>query len=161
MVYVIQIQHLFSLMSIQAFQNFLYLNLGDNNFFKSIIIVYLSLYYVGGSMTHLAFLLEHIIFYIMSLFILFIILKYIIFNKFYNSKNNILYFIIGNFVVFYMIILFPNLDQGRYFYFILLSFIYFYCYFFKDCYLSFYYILPIFFILNNLKLVKFINTGFL
>ena len=155
------IGNLLQYISPQLSQNYAYLSIGDQNFFKSIIIIYLSLYYIGGSMSHLAFLLEHIIFFIMSLFIFLTIFKYIIKNKLYNFEINLLYFLIGNFVVFYMLILFPNLNQGRYYFFILLAFIYFYNHYLKDNLIFLYYILPIFFVLNNLKLVKFINTGFL
>ena len=127
---------------------------------KSIIIFGTSLYYIGGSMSHPAYLLEYLLFAILSMFFVF----YNIFfkQKFVNSifsNLNILYFVLGSFAFVFLLIIFSNFNQGRYGLFLILPILYFSLSFFKKFKYLFNYVFLTLFIFNNYKIVNFINSG--
>ena len=141
-------------------QAYTYLNIGESSFFKSIIIFGTSLYYIGGSMSHLAFLLEYLLFIILIIFFVFYNILHK--QKFANSifsNLNILYFILGSFTFVFLLITFSNFNQGRYGLFLILPILYFYFSLFKNFKYFFNYAFLTLFILNNFKIVNFINSG--
>lgn len=142
--------------------DYTYLNIGESNIFRSIVITYLSLYYVGGSMTHLAHIFEYLVFLFLILFFLY---KNIFSKKvgILSDKMNLnfLYFIIGNFIFIEFLIVFSNINQGRYYSFILLPIIYYFVNIIKLKKINFLIIIFGFFVLNNIKILKFISSGYL
>lgn len=97
-----------------------------SEFIYSIFVFFISLYYVGGSMSHLSYLLEYLIF---ASLILNYFYRSIFKDKSYNNIFNNLsfsYFLIGILSFFILIILLININQGRYGLFILLPFLYYY-----------------------------------
>tara|TARA_E500000178_G_scaffold345880_1_gene396567 strand:+ start:424 stop:1671 length:1248 start_codon:yes stop_codon:yes gene_type:complete len=148
------------LISLNMYQTYTYLNIGESNIFKSLIIFGTSLYYIGGSMSHLAHLLEYLFFVILIIFFIF---YNIFFNlKFANSifsNLNILYFVLGSFAFISLSITFSNFNQGRYGLFLIFPVLYFYFSFFKNFKYFFNYSFLTLFILNNYKVVNFVNSG--
>lgn len=141
--------------STSSFQNYLYLNFGTNDIFKSIFIFFISLYYVGGSMSHFPFLLEYIIFFI--LLIVFIYLNLFssknLFSNIY-SDISFTYFIFGLFSFLTLIIIFTSFNQGRYGLLLLFPMFYYYSGIINN---HRYLIYPIFgftLFFNNLKILQ-------
>ena len=147
--------------STTMYQNYTYLNSGDNNFFRSLIVFGLSLYYIGGSMSHFAFFLEYLFFVSFVIFFLFynIFIKKFFFKSIFLNPS-FLYFLIGAFVFLALLIIFSNFNQGRYGLFLLPPIIYFYFNFFKNNRDIFIYTFISFFILNNYKIIHFMSSAF-
>lgn len=82
---------------------------------KSLGCLFLSLYYVGGSMSLLAFWPEYILFLVFSLFCL---LRF--FTRDGLFENRFFLYILSSFLTFNIAILtLPAIDQGRYYYFLI------------------------------------------
>ncbi len=155
------LDYLFLLFFPEIRQDYAYLNIGDHNTIKSLGVLFISLYYVGGSMTHPAFLLEYLVFFLISIYFF-----YLSFLQNSNFLNNIFlnpqrtYFAIGIFTVLIILLLFPNISQGRYHFYILLPILLFYAEKIKSEKTFLFYI-SLLFVLNNLKLIKFVSSGIL
>lgn len=154
------VQQLSSIINKPFYDTYAYLNIGDNNsILRSLIIFSLSLYYVGGSMSHIAYLPEYIIFLIV--FLLFVVDFFknnVLFNSIFTNLS-LLYFLSGIFTFLSLLIIFSNFDQGRYGFYLIPPLIYFIFSNYKDNKELFKYTFLIFFILNNFKILSFIQSG--
>lgn len=100
---------------------------------KSAGTLFLTSYYLGGTVSLLAFSLEYIIF--------FLVIFYLAVNLFLKRgevENNLFVFFVSGLLVFNLVLLtFPTLDQARYYYFFIPALIAFFDYFiFKSKLLS-------------------------
>tara|TARA_Y200000002_G_C22665477_1_gene657800 strand:- start:785 stop:2044 length:1260 start_codon:yes stop_codon:yes gene_type:complete len=155
----IALQQLPSIINMHYSDAYSYLNIGDSNFLRSLLIFGTSLYYIGGSMSHIAYLPEYIFFII--IFFLFVI-NFLKNNILYNpifSNLSVFYFLSGIFVFLSLLIIFSNFNQGRYGFFLIPPILYFVFSNFKYNKEIFNYTFLIFFILNNFKILNFINSG--
>jgi len=155
----ILIQQFSSIINIPLYEPYNYLNIGDSNFFKSLIIFGTSLYYIGGSMSHIAYLLEYLFFIVIFIFfVLNFVKKDVLFNSMFSNLSTF-YFLSGIFTFLSLLIVFSNFNQGRYGFFLISPILFFLFSYFKDSRELFSYTFLIFFILNNFKIVNFINSG--
>lgn len=91
----------------------------DYRLLKSVACLFLSLYYVGGSMSLLAFWSEYLLFLILILLCL-----WKLFTRDGFFENRIFLYILAALLTFNMAILtLPAIDQGRYYYFLIPAFL--------------------------------------
>jgi len=131
--------------------NLAYLNIRTYEPLKSLTVMYLGLYYIGGSSSILSFEIEYLLF---LLFILLFLYKNII-NYTEERKQTLSFFIAVNLTFFQILIIFPTIDQGRYYFILLLCLAYF---FIREYRLivknNFYFIFFIIYTLNIIKIMK-------
>lgn len=119
--------------------------------FKSYITMYLSLYYLGGSMSFLSFEMEYLFF---LLLILIFIYKCVISSN-EDSKIHIYMFIAINMTFFQVLSVLHSVDQGRYYYILMLNIIYFFTSEYKKIFNdNFFIIIFCLYTLNIYKVIK-------
>ena len=153
------VKQLSSILYEPSYDTYSYLNIGDSNILKSLIIFGTSLYYIGGSMSHIAYIPEYIFFIIILFLFVISFLKNNIFFSSIFSNLSIFYLLSGIFVFLSLLIIFSNFNQGRYGFFLLPPILYFAFSNFKNNKEIFSYTFLLFFILNNFKILNFINSG--
>ena len=137
-----------------AGSDMIYLNLSEFNPIKSLITMYLSLYYIGGSMSVLSFELEYLFFFLILIFFIYKNSKI----SPHNKGIHLFIFIAINLTFFQILFVFKSIDQGRYYYILLLNIIYFfileYKVFLRD---NFFLIICLLYSLNIVKIIKHFN----
>ena len=95
---------------------------------------------------------------IILLFVVDFLKNKVLFNSIFSNLS-LLYFLSGIFTFLSLLIIFSNFDQGRYGFYLIPPLIYFLFSNFKGNKELFNYTFLIFFILNNFKILSFINSG--
>lgn len=128
-----------------------YLNQSSFTPIKSLITMYLSLYYMGGSMSYLSFELEYLFYFLFIIFFIFDNFKLSI----EKTTLHLCIFIAINITFFQILSVLPSVDQGRYYFILLINLIYFFTKEYKKIIIeNFNLVIFTIYLLNMIKIIK-------
>lgn len=118
---------------------------------KSFLTMYISLYYLGGSMSYLSFEIEYLFYILFIIIFIFLNIK----SSKIKLSLHLTIFIAINIAFFQVLAAFHSIDQGRYYNILLLNLIYFFITEYKRIFIdNFHLIIFTIYMLNMMKVIK-------
>lgn len=118
---------------------------------KSFLTMYISLYYLGGSMSYLSFEIEYLFYILFIIIFIFLNIK----SSKIKLSLHLTIFIAINIAFFQVLTALHSVDQGRYYIILLLNLIYFFITEYKKIFINnFHLIIFTIYMLNMMKVIK-------